>query len=131
MSEKLKPREEKAFRVAWLAVYHGQRMLPKSGQTEQLISIARALDEVGIPEEFNEDTALHLYYYDVHFHSAVDLLRAFYPAAIRRETIEECKSIVSNAITGLEDGPYGKDIEAVIAGVLESCKARISALKEE
>ena len=52
-------------------------------------------------------------------------------SAIRRETIEECKSIVSDAITGLEDGPYGKDIEDVIAGVLESCKARISALKEE
>ena len=50
---------------------------------------------------------------------------------IRRETIEACEQVISDAITRLEDGPYGKDIEDVIAGVLESCKARISALKEE
>ena len=48
---------------------------------------------------------------------------------IRRETVEKCEQVISAAIAGLP-GPYGKDIEDVIAGVLESCKAKIRALKE-
>ena len=50
---------------------------------------------------------------------------------IRRETIEGCAKIVDETISALSDGPYGKDIEDVIAGVLMSVREQICALAEE
>ena len=66
--------ESRALQLAWAVVYHGQRMMPAQGTTEELVSIARALDEVALPEGFDMGRAIALYRKDAHFHSVVDII---------------------------------------------------------